>query len=189
MSRPLPTSSPLPTSLAQLLQVSTLSCEDERVRCGICLEAYRNTTGDGNATPPTEKPVELPCGHLFGSACIDRWLNDGNNTCPTCRHEILDLTGHAPLWIGHGLPQRSEEELPRLNLVPLQDSLDALHTAMQAMEDCMRTLEVSRAQSSSSVDRSYWEETLRMPPRDFRTANNREIAGIRGSGHGRCCWG
>ena len=85
-------SSPLPKSLAQLLRDSTLS-EDERVRhysCDICLGAYRNVLDDENIAPASDKPVRLPCGHIFGSACIASWVNDGNNSCPTCRSKILD---------------------------------------------------------------------------------------------------
>ncbi|KAF1976226.1 hypothetical protein BU23DRAFT_43542 [Bimuria novae-zelandiae CBS 107.79] len=38
-------------------------------------------------------PVALPCHHIFGHACITKWLRNGsgnNTSCPFCRHEIYE---------------------------------------------------------------------------------------------------
>lgn len=45
--------------------------------CSICQEEY--VVGD--------EVRELPCGHFFHSACIDRWLVI-QKKCPLCRHDI-----------------------------------------------------------------------------------------------------
>ncbi|KAF1834017.1 hypothetical protein BDW02DRAFT_579887 [Decorospora gaudefroyi] len=37
----------------------------------------------------TELPMELPCGHVFGEACIAKWIAT-KNTCPLCRAELSD---------------------------------------------------------------------------------------------------
>lgn len=29
--------------------------------------------------------ISLKCGHIFGEKCIEKWLKDGNGSCPTCR--------------------------------------------------------------------------------------------------------
>ncbi|KAK2989053.1 hypothetical protein RJ640_018842 [Escallonia rubra] len=53
-----------------------LSMED--AECCICLSAY----DDG------AELRELPCGHHFHSACVDKWLYM-NATCPLCKYNIL----------------------------------------------------------------------------------------------------
>lgn len=76
----------LPKTLDQLFRTSTISRDDQRIRCGICQERYLNP-------PEKEKPVELPgCKHMFGRKCISTWLETGNNSCPMCRRPILDAT-------------------------------------------------------------------------------------------------
>ncbi|KAJ3130194.1 hypothetical protein HK098_005441 [Nowakowskiella sp. JEL0407] len=45
--------------------------------CAVCLEDYE----DGDVLR------ELPCKHLFHSACIDRWLTSRSNECPLCKRE------------------------------------------------------------------------------------------------------
>ncbi|KAL3625685.1 hypothetical protein CASFOL_030214 [Castilleja foliolosa] len=50
----------------------------EDAECCICLSAY----DDG------AELRELPCGHHFHSACIDKWLYL-NATCPLCKFNIL----------------------------------------------------------------------------------------------------
>ncbi|KAJ8767640.1 hypothetical protein K2173_018198 [Erythroxylum novogranatense] len=54
----------------------TLSQED--AECCICLSQY----DDG------VELRELPCGHHFHSACVDKWLYI-NATCPLCKYNIL----------------------------------------------------------------------------------------------------
>ena len=46
--------------------------------CCICLSAYE----DG------AELRELPCGHHFHCACIDKWLHI-NATCPLCKYNII----------------------------------------------------------------------------------------------------
>eukprot|EP00252_Welwitschia_mirabilis_P019057 TRINITY_DN4315_c0_g1_i1.p1 TRINITY_DN4315_c0_g1~~TRINITY_DN4315_c0_g1_i1.p1 ORF type:complete len:406 (-),score=64.45 TRINITY_DN4315_c0_g1_i1:266-1483(-) len=54
----------------------TLTAED--AECCICLSAY----DDGVDLR------ELPCGHHFHCACIDKWLRI-NATCPLCKYNII----------------------------------------------------------------------------------------------------
>lgn len=32
-----------------------------------------------------DEPIRLPCNHVFGSWCLQRWLADKGNSCPLCR--------------------------------------------------------------------------------------------------------
>lgn len=59
---------------------------DEPQRCCICLDPYYTSTGDEYA----EVPLQLPCGHVFGDACIAEWMQT-KRTCPLCRFEFFDI--------------------------------------------------------------------------------------------------
>lgn len=57
---------------AQLDQVD-LSC------CSICLDEYE----------PGDRIRRLPCGHVFHSTCIAKWLTERSCTCPLCKLDLL----------------------------------------------------------------------------------------------------
>lgn len=57
----------------------SLSIDD--AECSICLSTY----DDG------DELRELPCGHLFHCACIDKWLYM-SATCPLCKRSIIGAT-------------------------------------------------------------------------------------------------
>lgn len=40
-----------------------------------------------------EEPVQLPCGHIFGSSCIIKWSAE-SKTCPYCRVQLFELYDH-----------------------------------------------------------------------------------------------
>ncbi|CAK7335468.1 unnamed protein product [Dovyalis caffra] len=56
-----------------------LSAED--AECCICLSAYEDGV----------ELRQLPCGHHFHCACVDKWLYI-NATCPLCKYNILKST-------------------------------------------------------------------------------------------------
>lgn len=70
--------------------------EPENQQCDICQESF-SPSEDGTSQ---EKPVSLPCGHVFGKECIAGWMADshGNSavrlettfTCPKCRTKFTD---------------------------------------------------------------------------------------------------
>jgi hypothetical protein len=37
--------------------------------------------------PEAEEPVQLACGHVFGTSCLEKWVRS-NSTCPLCRAEL-----------------------------------------------------------------------------------------------------
>ncbi|KAH7416135.1 hypothetical protein KP509_14G077300 [Ceratopteris richardii] len=63
------------TRLSGAAAEQTLSAED--AECCICLSTYENNV----------ELRELPCGHHFHSACVDRWLRM-NPTCPLCKFNV-----------------------------------------------------------------------------------------------------
>jgi hypothetical protein len=58
------------------ISVRTLSAEERR--CTVCLQDI--------GTDVDIYPIRLPCLHVFGNHCIERWLAE-NRTCPVCRHD------------------------------------------------------------------------------------------------------
>ncbi|KAI4326996.1 hypothetical protein L6164_019505 [Bauhinia variegata] len=57
---------------------------DEDAECCICLSSYE----DGVDLR------QLPCGHHFHCACVDKWLYI-NATCPLCKYNILKSSSHS----------------------------------------------------------------------------------------------
>ncbi|KAK1759348.1 hypothetical protein QBC47DRAFT_398159 [Echria macrotheca] len=58
---------------------------EKELVCIICQTTKLKFDGDdckGDAIPAL-----LPCGHVFGSECLDEWLQAHNN-CPSCRLEL-----------------------------------------------------------------------------------------------------
>ncbi|KAI8898578.1 hypothetical protein BC833DRAFT_589399 [Globomyces pollinis-pini] len=53
------------------------------------------------ATPVTEIPKKLPCGHLFHFRCLRSWL-ERQQTCPTCRGNILETPPPQPAAQNNG---------------------------------------------------------------------------------------
>ncbi len=49
--------------------------------CSICLAEVRSTRNNPS----------IRCGHIFHTHCLDRWKEQGKNTCPTCRR-VFDVS-------------------------------------------------------------------------------------------------
>lgn len=52
-------------------------------------------------------PVELPCGHIFGRECLFKW-SQLENSCPLCRHKIVDSGPSNEAANGHAANQNTE---------------------------------------------------------------------------------
>ncbi|KAL3532524.1 hypothetical protein ACH5RR_006045 [Cinchona calisaya] len=46
--------------------------------CIVCMESFESSVGG----------KQVPCGHVFHSTCIARWLSD-HNSCPLCRSIVF----------------------------------------------------------------------------------------------------
>lgn len=76
-----PPTSPLP-SLSPPSQVHQAINRLSRTQttCAICLDDF---------IPHSSTVRELPCGHIFHSACIDTFLTQNSCLCPLCKKSVL----------------------------------------------------------------------------------------------------
>ena len=67
--------------------------EPEDQSCDICRESFGPGPADDGKV--REKPVSLPCNHIFGKDCISDWIA----TCPDSYYlENVDVIGEPPEW-------------------------------------------------------------------------------------------
>ncbi|KAK0101028.1 hypothetical protein ONS95_012985 [Cadophora gregata] len=78
--------------------------------CTICHSLFHTPRSDGTI----ETPSLIPCGHIFGSICINRWLESSEHkNCPNCRREMrYHGCGHSviPKSLPKPFPRASEVE-------------------------------------------------------------------------------
>ena len=63
--------------------------DEDEITCNICFEPWSNTG--------RHRISSLKCGHFFGLACIEKWLNStSGNDCPTCNEKASkkDIRNH-----------------------------------------------------------------------------------------------
>ncbi|KAJ9554073.1 hypothetical protein OSB04_018118 [Centaurea solstitialis] len=68
-----------PHGVSQGIELRFEPTSMEQVECVVCL----STIGED------DEIRELRCGHLFHEACLDRWLEFRNRTCPLCRDSLV----------------------------------------------------------------------------------------------------
>lgn len=83
---------------AVVKKVDVKDLEHDNMACPICLMEYENVRSDNKERkrcgPPYDvmrdnrQPIELTCGHIFGTTCIEKWLSENDN-CPMCRAIIV----------------------------------------------------------------------------------------------------
>ncbi|KAL4340700.1 hypothetical protein GQ457_08G015760 [Hibiscus cannabinus] len=56
--------------------------------CSVCLTQFE----------PKSEINHLSCGHLFHKACLEKWLNYWNVTCPLCRTPLLPEEEASCFW-------------------------------------------------------------------------------------------
>uniref|UniRef100_A0A7N0RAH0 RING-type domain-containing protein n=1 Tax=Kalanchoe fedtschenkoi TaxID=63787 RepID=A0A7N0RAH0_KALFE len=59
------------------------------VACGDCSGVQQECSVCLNHFEPESKINKLGCGHLFHNACLEKWLNYWNTTCPLCRTPMM----------------------------------------------------------------------------------------------------
>ena len=78
------------TFVARLPIVPIESLPTEERECSICTLPYQSPLGilQSLTRGPSESPLQLSCGHIYGKACLTRWLTD-HTTCPHCRRQLF----------------------------------------------------------------------------------------------------
>lgn len=77
-----------------LKSLSVISLSDvPEGKCPICLEPFQDALD-------AERPVRLPCMHIMGEECLEKWLtsselNRNNKLCPICRASLFERN-HGP---------------------------------------------------------------------------------------------
>lgn len=94
-----------------LAQVQIMTTELLDSICNICGDVMGSDTGCG-----AEVAYKLPCSHVFGSACIIRWLQiSPKQDCPNCRRKMVHRgCGHLimPSPVSTAPPTITEAETP-----------------------------------------------------------------------------
>ena len=104
----------------------------DETSCGICMESY-------GSTDEPESRARLPCGHLMGRRCIERWL-ETCNTCPMCRQVIVEEDAESPAFL------ELQEILQRLG--------PAFMTLFYRIMDHITHASISRAAGGSRAGRT-----------------------------------
>lgn len=77
--------SPLQYSIFDLLLGLPLAdLEDPAPDCPVCYEQFPESEGE------EDEAIVLDCNHVIGFDCMERWIGDGNNSCPLCRALVFD---------------------------------------------------------------------------------------------------
>lgn len=110
-------------SLPQIDRKS-LGPEPEDQDCSICLSGYGTVSR-------TDTPTQMPCGHIMGAECIEKWLKV-SETCPQCRRRVFTR----PVEPGHLMSKERETLLREIlnagrdflteNFWEVDESYDAL---------------------------------------------------------------
>ncbi|XP_017043206.1 LOW QUALITY PROTEIN: E3 ubiquitin-protein ligase RFWD3 [Drosophila ficusphila] len=130
--------------------------EDNGMTCPICLDSWE-MSGD-------HRLVSLRCGHLFGEACIRRWLNESQRqssvkVCPQCKtkatfKDIRHLYAKRIQMLDTDLKEQLEAERRRNQALSLELNAKKLahHLTSEKLllvqKDCDRLRELLRAGGS-----------------------------------------
>lgn len=92
-------------------------------QCSICLEKYPSLKFRNFWSNSNDWSVRLPCGHILGSRCIEKWLRKNKN-CPLCRQHVFTFEDKT-LLIGPGIiGQIPEVPLAAVILVLVVEVID-----------------------------------------------------------------
>lgn len=64
--------------------------EEDSKDCPVCQEPY-----SASESYDADTPITLPCSHVIGRACLERWMLGLHDTCPCCRATIFALSAQA----------------------------------------------------------------------------------------------
>ncbi|KAL2037635.1 hypothetical protein N7G274_009580 [Stereocaulon virgatum] len=101
-------------------------------QCHICTQPFLTTRRP-------EIPIKLNCGHIFGMACLLRWLNplagNGSNSCPLCRRPVLVEPEPDHEAIRRSILSRFDATVPRTSACGQVDMDDTIVEWMKGAQD------------------------------------------------------
>lgn len=124
--------------------------------CCICCCPWGN---DGE-----HRIVSLPCGHLFGKNCIERWIK-ANKNCPSCKVRVklntirpiftsvvavLDNSNYESMKKSYQL-EREQKILMEAKVATLELKRRQDKTRMEEMEQQIHTLKACIAHPSETI--------------------------------------
>ena len=120
--------------LYRLPMVEPRTLDAHHSDCPICLRAYNGATMKPLNNQPIayrEKPLKLPCGHIFGSNCIFTWLSPllgRNKSCPLCRKVLFQtrVKHNFSIQAGSLLLRNDGSSPPILSIEDEEERLKAL---------------------------------------------------------------
>lgn len=86
--------------------IDVIDLPRDKRKCSLCKENYIAKEGEVRVE---EKPVQLPCGHVYGRACLlDQCFDQYSLTCPHCGRDfehasyLIEWTvEESPWWVKH----------------------------------------------------------------------------------------
>ncbi|KAG4421110.1 hypothetical protein IFR04_005753 [Cadophora malorum] len=106
-------------SLLIVADIASLPDSEDDRECIICTNPF----GISTAGHVPEGPCRLPCGHVFGRACISQWLRD-QTSCPFCRRDFRVELNRSPALI-QGPPVLTVEPPNEIPAATRQEAQDA----------------------------------------------------------------
>lgn len=147
--------------LSERVDATTLG--DDEKDCMICSGTY----GESDDNSEIEYPIRLPgCQHLFGNACIHRWLRENDN-CPQCRRDYADeLTSNSinPSTEDELFAQAYEASMRREAVIdaeeagrppPAPEDVEDPFFAEPSMQELQREEEMNRRAMGGAAPRRY----------------------------------
>lgn len=78
------------------------------------LEEQQLPSSEGeSARKYIHSPIQLPCGHIFGRECLDKW-SQMENSCPLCRRKIVEVQAEQRSDNGSGNGATNVEAFERI---------------------------------------------------------------------------
>jgi hypothetical protein len=92
---------------------------------------------------PTQQVARIRhCGHIFNADSLTHWLRM-NNTCPTCRHNLL-TSASTPTPTTTPVVSSSESSVPAIATAPIQVAANAANNAANAANNAASSARAQR---------------------------------------------
>ncbi|XP_028946602.1 uncharacterized protein [Malus domestica] len=124
--------------------------------CSICLDS-RTVEGD-------HRICSLPCGHLFGMSCINRWLqHKDTGKCPICNRKKCELKDVLKLFVSYPWDDSvdDDESEKQKTIRELKDKCASLENELAALRKNEAKLQLEdeqRTKMDSASNSAIWAQ-------------------------------